>query len=79
MGSWHGDNMCGSTHCRAGWAITLHPLGHELEAAFGPELAGSIIYMSSTGRVPNFFADTDEALADIRACAASEATQSIGS
>lgn len=67
MGSYH---HCETTHCRAGWAITLHPLGRDLEAAFGPWLAGAVIYQVSTGRVPNFFASDEAALADIRACAA---------
>jgi hypothetical protein len=78
MGAWHGDrdgNHCDTTHCRAGWAIALHPLGLELEAAFGSQLAGSVIYLASTGSVPNFFADTETAMQDIRECAAREAAQ----
>jgi hypothetical protein len=66
MGAYH---RCETTHCRAGWAITLHPLGAELEAALGPWLAGAVIYLSSTGRVPDFFADNHEALVDIHECA----------
>jgi hypothetical protein len=69
MGSYH---ACETTHCRAGWAITLHPLGRELEVALGPWLAGAVIYTASTGRVPDFFASDAEALADIRACAAGD-------
>lgn len=67
MSSYH---QCETTHCRAGWAITLHPMGRKLEAAFGPWLAGAVIYQASTGRVPDFFASNAVALADIRQCAA---------
>jgi hypothetical protein len=66
MGSWH----CGTTHCRGGWAITLHPMGAELEQAFGPWLAAAVIYLASTRRVPDFFASNKDALADIKRCAA---------
>jgi hypothetical protein len=69
MGSWHGP--CGTTHCRAGGAIHLAgKAGYELEAKYGPERAGAMIYRASTGRVPHFHASNERALADIRACAA---------
>jgi uncharacterized protein YjbI with pentapeptide repeats len=69
MSAWHGH--CGSTHCRAGWAITCAGAeGAALEAAVGPNAAGALIYYASTGRVPDFFASDEDALADIRACAA---------
>jgi hypothetical protein len=67
MGSWHGESACGTTHCRAGSAIALHPMGAELERVFGPWLAGAAIYLRSTGRVPDFFASNADALADMRA------------
>jgi hypothetical protein len=71
MGSWH----CGTTHCRAGWAIALGgAAGKKLESVFGPALAGAAIYYASTGRVPNFYAQSRDALRDIRECAAKEAT-----
>lgn len=66
MSSWH----CGTTHCRAGAAITLHPMGSGLERAFGSWLAGAVIYIASTGRVPDFYAGTEAALADMRRAAA---------
>ena len=68
MSSWH----CGTTHCRAGWAITLGgEAGAALEEAVGPEMAGRLIYEASTGRpAPNFFASNAEAMEDIMACAA---------
>ena len=66
MGSWH----CGTTHCRAGWAIALAGAeGAELEKTLGASAAGALIYFRSTGRVPDFFASTAVALADIRKCA----------
>jgi hypothetical protein len=68
MDSWH---TCETTHCRAGWAITLAGgPGKKLEKDYGPENAGRMIYLASTGRVPHFFATNERALEDIRACAA---------
>ncbi len=70
MDIWH--NSCGTTHCRAGWAITLGgDAGAKLESLVGSELAGKYIYEASTGRAaPDFFADNETAFADIKACAA---------
>ena len=68
MDSWH----CGTSHCRAGWAITLAgPAGAALERRVGSWLAGALIYAASTGRkeVPDFFASDADALEDIRRCA----------
>jgi hypothetical protein len=67
MSDWH---TCATTHCRAGWAITLAgEAGAALEKQVGPWLAGALIYVASTGRteVPNFFASNEEALVDIKA------------
>lgn len=73
MSAWH-NTSCKTTHCRAGWAITLAGKeGIELEKRHGPERAGTMIYRASTGRVPYFFDSTDRALADIKACAATQA------
>ena len=69
-------HTCDTTHCRSGWAIMIHPMGRELEAAFGPWFAGAVIYLASTGSVPNFFASDDEAMADIKRCAAASQVQS---
>ncbi len=68
MSSWH----CGTTHCRAGWAIMFGgEAGAALEDAVGPAMAGRLIYEASTGRLaPNFFASNEDAMADILACAA---------
>jgi hypothetical protein len=67
MVNWH----CGTTHCRAGWAVTLAgDKGAKLEKAIGYELAGRFIYEASTGRpAPDFFASNKSALADIKSCA----------
>ncbi len=72
MGRWH-SGSCATTHCRAGWAITLAgEAGAALETAVGPHRAGLMIYRASTGRSPWFFAPNDVALEDIKACAALE-------
>ena len=71
MGDWH---TCATTHCRAGWAITLAgEKGAALEKEHGPRRAGLLIYGCSTGRVPHFFASNEAAMEDIRACAAKSA------
>ena len=71
MSNWH----CGTTHCRAGWAITFAgAAGAALEAAIGSELAGRYIYEASTGRpAPDFYASTSYAAKDIARCAGVEA------
>ena len=70
MSAWH---TCETTHCRAGWAITLAGgAGKDLETKFGPFAAGGMIYRASTGRTPNFFASNDAALTDIKRCAGVE-------
>ena len=76
MGSWHGPEasdgtVCGTTHCRAGWAIHLAgERGYALEQKYGPEHAGAMIYRASTGRVPYFFTSNNNALEDIKRLAA---------
>ena len=70
MGDWH---TCETTHCRAGWAITLAgEAGAKLETQFGPAAAGALIYAASRpGKlIPDFCATDEDALADLRACAA---------
>jgi hypothetical protein len=78
MTSWHGtdkcdaDNWCGTTHCRAGAAIcAAGQVGFDLEKKYGAERAGRMIYAVSRPdeALPNFFATTDAALADIKASA----------
>jgi uncharacterized protein YjbI with pentapeptide repeats len=70
MEYWH---VCKTTHCRAGWAIVLAgEKGKALEAKIGPWAAGAAIYAASRPgvTVPNFYASNEEALADLRECAA---------
>jgi Pentapeptide repeats (8 copies) len=72
MGSWHcDDTRCGTTHCRAGWAIHLAgEAGYELERKFGPGPAGALIYAKSRpGKpVPNFYCNDEDAMEDLRRC-----------
>jgi hypothetical protein len=70
MRRWH---TCATTHCRAGWAIALAgDAGRDLESQFGPGTAGALIYAASRPGipVPNFFANNDGALTDMRTFAA---------
>lgn len=70
MGQWH---TCETTHCRAGWAITLAgEAGRALEAKYGPHGAGRMIYLASTGHAPHFFASNTRALEDLRERAAGD-------
>ena len=63
-------HVCETTHCRAGWAVTLAgKAGLDLEAELGWQRAASMIYRASTGRVPHFYATNERALEDIKACA----------
>ena len=71
MSEWH---TCETTHCRAGWAVTLAgEAGRELERRTSPYLAGRLIYEASRPGVPcpDFFANTQDAMDDIKRCAAS--------
>jgi len=70
MDQWH---TCKTTHCRAGWAVTLAgDAGKALEDKHGSQRAGTLIYRASTGRVPHFFASDERALEDIREQAATQ-------
>jgi pentapeptide repeat protein len=75
MSSWHGDSPCGTTHCRAGWAVHLAgEAGAQLESKVGTQRAGAMIYRASRPcqPAPWFFDTTENALADIRKCAAEQ-------
>ncbi len=78
MGSWHGggditggaESECGTTHCRAGWAIVLAgDAGRVLEDIYGPNAAGALIYAASRPDkpVPDFTCDDATAMASILA------------
>ena len=72
MSAWH---RCGTTHCRAGWAITLAgEAGAALELAVGSAVAGALIYAASRPDkpVPDFYAGDDAAMADLEACVAEQ-------
>lgn len=62
MRRWH---TCETTHCRAGWAVKLHPQGIKLEKEYGTHVAGALIYNACTGYVPDFYASNDDAMQDI--------------
>ncbi len=72
MSSWH----CGTTHCRAGWAVTLAgDGGRVLEGVYGTAGAAALIYQASDpklDRVPDFHCGNDAALDDMRAKADAE-------
>ncbi len=75
MGSWH---SCETTHCRAGWVVTLAgEEGMALEKRFGPATAARMIYRESDPDfgTANFYASNEKAMADIRACAEREAAK----
>jgi hypothetical protein len=67
MEQWH----CGTAHCRAGWIVTLAgEAGMHLEERMGTAAAAAAIYLASDphiGRMPDFYASNDEALADMQA------------
>jgi uncharacterized protein YjbI with pentapeptide repeats len=69
MDNWH---ICETTHCRAGWAITISPVGRTLESIFGSSVAGALIYSASYPKmkVPDFHATNEAAMDDIKARAA---------
>jgi len=65
MKDWH---TCDTTHCRAGWAVVLAgDAGQKLEEQLGTNAAASLIYARSGSHpVPNWYADNETVLADIR-------------
>ena len=66
MGSWH---TCDTTHCRAGWVVTLAgEEGRALEAFFNTALAAQLIYRESGAPInPCRFFDSDaDAMADMK-------------
>jgi hypothetical protein len=79
MSCWHSVSACGTTHCRAGFAIDLAgQAGYELESRVGSAVAGALITQVSCpwlDQVPDWVANNKGALADIRACAAREAQE----
>ena len=78
MGGWHESKECGMTHCRGGWVIALAgDAGRKLEEATSPEFAAMMIYKESSPiRVSpvRFYETNEKAMADIKRCAAEEAS-----
>ncbi|MFZ0270965.1 MAG: pentapeptide repeat-containing protein [Acidobacteriaceae bacterium] len=78
MRRWH---SCETTHCRAGWVVTLAGEGGKaLEWAFGTPAAAAIIYMASDPtleKIPNFYAGNEDALADMRRLAELEKSKEV--
>ena len=66
MSTWH---TCATTHCRAGWVVTLAgEAGKALEAFHNTDLAARLIYKASGYEInPARFHDSNEdALADMK-------------
>ncbi len=74
MGTWH---TCETTHCRAGWVVTLAgEAGKKLEEFNNTELAANLIYRESSPHkvsCARFYDSNEEAMADIRRMAVLEA------
>ena len=69
MNNWH----CGTTHCRAGWVVTLAgEAGRILEGKIGTPAAAMAIYMASDPArwenepLPDFYCSNSEALTDMK-------------
>ncbi len=74
MGSWH---KCETTHCRAGWVVALAgEAGSAMEYCLGTAAAAALIYIKSDPnleKIPDFYANNEEALADMKRLAEQEA------
>jgi hypothetical protein len=75
MRFWHRSQSCGTTHCIAGWAVTVAGrMGRNLEQHLRTELAAELLFKASLhGEVPDFYAYDDTVLNDLRERAAEEA------
>ncbi len=77
MGQWH--HPCGTTHCRAGWAVALAgDAGKTLEWSHGTSAAATLIYLASDPKlqkVPDFYCDNETALADMKRLAELESAR----
>jgi tRNA A37 threonylcarbamoyladenosine biosynthesis protein TsaE len=77
MGVWHGQNSCGTTHCRAGWVIELAgEQGYALQKQTSPTFAALQIYKASCPELPvspyRFHESNELALANIKEYAEKE-------
>jgi len=59
MESWH---TCGTSHCIAGWATTLHPQGKEIENKSSTYLAGRLLLGLNQEEANIFFKSEEEAM-----------------
>jgi hypothetical protein len=70
MSEWHIGGTCGTTHCRAGWAVVLAgEAGKTLEDVYGTGVAATLIYQASDPdleRVPDWMASNEDAMADMK-------------
>lgn len=75
MREWH---SCETTHCRAGWVVTLAgEAGKALEDFHDTPLAASLIYAASSPlkvSMPRFYETNEVALADMKRLAEEERT-----
>jgi hypothetical protein len=80
MDDWHSE--CGTTHCRAGWVVSLAgKQGLELEKQLGTPLAAAKIYSESSDIkvhwLLRFYETNEEAMKDIKRCAELEKQQCL--
>ncbi len=72
MDSWH----CGTSHCRAGWIVTLAgDAGKVMEGVYGTAAAAALIYQASDPtleKVPDFYCGNKAALSDMKRLADAE-------
>ncbi len=68
MNNWH---TCATTHCRAGWAVTVAgKAGLNLEKRLGTAGAAAALYTSAGLPIPNFYnQNNDKVLAQIKGAA----------
>jgi hypothetical protein len=73
MTNWH---KCETTHCRAGWVITLAgDAGKRLERQFGTAISALLIYAKSDpdfSEIPNFYTTDENALRSMHRAAQNE-------
>jgi hypothetical protein len=78
MDIWHrnsNESMCGTSHCRAGWAEVVHPntdFALKLGGEIGHNAVGAAIYLASTGNVPSFYCGNTAAMLSMKAAAEKE-------
>ena len=53
QGGW--GHVCGTRHCRGGWAVMTQQYAEELVEVFGWAFAAAMVYEQSTGSIPDFY------------------------